>query len=72
LLLLIAKLELSAPLVVAVHPPWLVESDKEPEGAGEEGDIVDIDRPDDCARGKAANKRTLRQKERMISTVNLG
>jgi len=45
--------------LVAVHPPWVVESDKEPERAGEEGDIADIDRPDDCARGKAANKRTL-------------
>jgi hypothetical protein len=38
---LIAKLELLAPLV-AVHPPCVVESDKEPEKAGEEGDIVTL------------------------------
>ena len=36
---LIAKLELFAPLV-AVHPPWVVESDNEPEKAGEEGEIA--------------------------------
>jgi hypothetical protein len=35
---LIEKLELFAPLV-AVHPPWVVESDKEPENPGEDGDI---------------------------------
>ena len=39
--LLITKLELFAPLV-AVHPPWVVESDKEPEKAGEEGDIATL------------------------------
>ena len=36
---LTAKLELLAPLV-AVHPPWVVDSDNEPEKAGEAGDIV--------------------------------
>jgi hypothetical protein len=39
LLPLIAKLELWAPLA-AVHPPCVVESDNEPEKAGEDGDIV--------------------------------
>ena len=38
---LIAKLELLAPLA-AVHPPCVVESDKEPEKAGEDGDIVTL------------------------------
>ena len=33
---LIVKLALFAPLA-AVHPPWVVESDKEPEKAGEDG-----------------------------------
>ena len=41
---LIAKLELLAPLV-AVHPPCVVESDKEPEKAGEEGDIATLIAP---------------------------
>ena len=38
---LIAKLELFAPLV-AVHPPCVVDSDKEPEKAGDEGDIATL------------------------------
>jgi hypothetical protein len=41
LLPLIAKLELFAPLV-GVHPPWVVESDKEPEKAGAKGDIATL------------------------------
>ena len=41
---LIAKLELLAPLV-GVHPPCVVESDKEPEKAGEEGDIATLIAP---------------------------
>ena len=41
---LIAKLELFAPLV-AVHPPRVVESDKEPEKAGEDGDIATLSVP---------------------------
>ena len=38
---LIAKLELLAPLV-AVHPPCVVDSDEEPEKAGEEGDMATL------------------------------
>ena len=44
LLPLNAKLELFAPLV-AVHPPLVVESDREPEKAGEEGDILTLIAP---------------------------
>ena len=48
---LIAKLELFAPLV-AVHPPWVVESDREPEKAGEEGDIVTLIVPTTVPEGE--------------------
>ena len=48
---LIAKLELFAPLV-AVHPPWVVESDKEPEKAGEEGDIATVVVPTTVPEGE--------------------
>ena len=48
---LIAKLELLAPLV-AVHPPWVVESDNEPEKAGEEGDIVTLIVPTTVPEGE--------------------
>src|SRR6516164_1446034 len=51
LLPLIAKLELFAPLV-AVHPPWVVESDKEPEKAGEEGDIATLIVPTTVPEGE--------------------
>ena len=52
---LIAKLELFAPLV-AVHPPWVVESDKEPEKAGEEGDIVTLIAPTTVPDGELLTK----------------
>jgi hypothetical protein len=48
---LIAKLELFAALV-AVHPPWVVESDKEPEKAGEEGDIATLIVPTTVSEGE--------------------
>jgi len=48
---LIAKLELFAPLV-AVHPPWVVESDNEPEKAGEEGDIAPLIVPTTVPEGE--------------------
>ena len=48
---LIAKLELLAPLV-AEHPPSVVESDKEPEKAGEEGDIVTLIVPTTVPEGE--------------------
>jgi hypothetical protein len=35
------KLELFTPLV-AVHPPWVAESDKEPEKAGARGDTATL------------------------------
>ena len=46
-----AKLELLAPLV-AVHPPWVVESDKEPEKAGKEGDIATLIVPTTVLEGE--------------------
>jgi hypothetical protein len=52
---LIAKLELLAPLV-AVHPPCVVESDKEPEKAGEEGDIVTVIAPTSVPEGEPPTK----------------
>jgi hypothetical protein len=48
---LIAKLELFAPLL-AVHPPCVVESDKEPENAGEEGDIAALIVPTTVPEGE--------------------
>ena len=48
---LIAKLELFAPLV-AVHPPWVVESDKDPEKGGEDGDIVTLIVPTTVPEGE--------------------
>ena len=48
---LIAKLELFAPLV-AVHPPWVVESDKEPEKVGEAGDIATLIVPTTVPEGE--------------------
>ena len=55
LLPLIAKLELFAPLV-AVHPPCVVESDREPEKAGEEGDIVTLIVPTTVPEGEPPTK----------------
>ena len=52
---LIAKLELLAPLV-AVHPPCVVESDKEPEKAGDEGDIVTPIAPTTVPEGEPPGK----------------
>ena len=52
---LIAKLELLAPLV-AVHPPCVVESDKEPEKAGEEGDIATVIVPTTVPEGEPPTK----------------
>ena len=52
---LIAKLELFAPLV-AVHPPLVVESDREPEKAGEEGDIVTLIVPTTVPEGEPPTK----------------
>ena len=40
-----------APLV-GVHPPCVVESDKEPEKAGEEGDIVTLIVPTTVPEGE--------------------
>ena len=47
---MIAKLELFAPLV-AVHPPLVVESDREPENAGV-GDIVTLIVPPTVPEGE--------------------
>ena len=55
LLPLIRKLELFAPFV-AVHPPCIVESDKEPEKAGEEGDIVTLIVPTTVPDGEPPTK----------------
>ena len=52
---LIAKLELLAPLV-AVHPPCVVESDSEPEKAGEEGVIVTLIAPTAVPEGEPPTK----------------
>ena len=38
--------------MVAVHPPWVVESDKEPEKAGEEGDIATVIVPTTVPEGE--------------------
>jgi len=38
--------------LVAVHPPWVVESDKEPEKAGEEGDIATVIVPTTVPEGE--------------------
>ena len=51
LLPLIEKPELFAPLV-AVHPPWVVESGTEPEKAGEEGDIATLILPTTVPEGE--------------------
>ena len=50
---MIAKLELFAPLV-AVHPPWVVESDKEPEKAGEDGATATLIVPTTVPEGEPA------------------
>ena len=55
---LITKLELFAPLV-AVHPPCVVESDKEPEKAGEEGDIATLSVPTTVPDGEPPIKELL-------------
>ena len=52
---LIAKLELFVPLV-AVHPPWVVESDKDPEKAGEDGDIATLIVPITVPEGEAPTR----------------
>ena len=52
---LIVKLELFA-LLVAVHPPCRVESDEEPEKAGEEGDIVTLIVPTAVPEGEPPTK----------------
>jgi hypothetical protein len=44
-----------APLV-AVHPPCVVESDKEPEKAGEEGDIATLIAPMSVPEGEPPTK----------------
>ena len=49
------KLELLAPLV-AVHPPCVVESDNEPEKAGEEGDIATLIAPTIAPDGEPPTK----------------
>jgi len=51
LLPLNAKLELFTPLV-AVHPPLVVESDREPENAGKVGDIVTLIVPTTVPEGE--------------------
>jgi hypothetical protein len=51
LLPLMAKLELLAPLV-AVQPPCVVDSDKEPEKAGEEGNIATLILPTTVPEGE--------------------
>ena len=48
---LIAKLELFAPLV-AVQPPCAVESDREPEKAGEDGDMATLTAPTTVPEGE--------------------
>ena len=55
---LIAKLELFAPLV-AVHPPWVVESDNEPEKVGEDGDIATLIVPTTVPEGEPPVKELL-------------
>ena len=42
--------------MVAVHPPCVVESDKEPEKAGEEGDIVTLIGPTTVPEGEPPTK----------------
>ena len=54
---LIAKLELFVPLV-AVHPPCVVESDREPEKAGEDGDIATLIAPTTVPEGEPPIKET--------------
>ena len=49
---LIARLELFAPLV-GVHPPLVVESERDPEKAGEEGDILTLIVPTAVPEGES-------------------
>ena len=55
LLPLMAKSELFAPLV-AVHPPCVLESDKEPENAGEDGIIATVIVPTTVPEGEPPTK----------------
>jgi hypothetical protein len=38
--------------LLAVHPPWVVESDREPEKPGEDGDIATLIAPTTVPEGE--------------------